>query len=240
MNNYDSNVYDRGSYGVSQSTAFGKLMQNVYSWMCLALVITGMTAWLVGHNHSLQQIIFGNSIMFWGLMIGELALVLILSARINKLSLNTAGIMFGLYSVINGLTLGSIFMVYAETSIAQAFFVTAGTFGGMSLLGYFIKKDLSTLGRIFYMALIGLVVAIVVNMFFGNSVFDLIITVAGLIIFIGLTAYDTQKIKEMLLQAQQYGVTEQTSKIALMGSLSLYLDFINLFLYILRFLGDRD
>lgn len=239
MNNYDSNVYDRGSYEVSQSTVFGKLMQNVYSWMTLALVITGMAAWLVGHSFTLQQIILGNPIMFYGLMIGELALVLILSARINKLSFNTAGIMFGLYAIVNGLTLGFIFLAYTEASIAQAFFVTAGTFGGMSLLGYFIKKDLSTMGRILYMALIGIVVAIVVNMFFGNSTLDLIISFAGLIVFIGLTAYDTQKIKEMLIQAQEYGVTEQTSKIALMGSLSLYLDFINLFLYILRFLGDR-
>lgn len=239
MNNYDSNVYNQGAYETSQSTVFAKLMQNVYSWMCLALVITGMAAWLVGHSFALQQAIFGNPIMFYGLMIGELALVLILSARINKISLNTAGIMFGLYSIVNGLTLGVIFMAYTETSIAQAFFITAGTFGGMSLLGYTTKKDLSTMGRIFYMALIGLIIAIVVNLFFGSSVLDLIISVVGLIIFIGLTAYDTQKIKEMLLQAQQYGVTEQTSKIALIGSLSLYLDFINIFLYLLRLFGDR-
>lgn len=239
MNNYDSNVYNQGAYETSQPAVFAKLMQNVYSWMCLALVITGMAAWMVGHSFSLQQAILGNPIMFYGLMIGELVLVVWLSARINKISLNTAGIMFGIYSIVNGLTLGSVFLVYTEASIAQTFFITAGTFGGMSLLGYTTKKDLSTMGRILYMALIGLIIAIVVNIFFSNSVFDLLISVAGLIIFVGLTAYDTQKIKMMLLQAQQHGVTEQTSKIALIGSLSLYLDFINIFLYLLRLFGDR-
>lgn len=239
MNNYDYNVYDKGGYETTQSSVYAKLMQNVYSWMCLALVITGMTAWLVGHNFTLQQIIFGNSGLFYGLMIGEFLLVVALSGAINKLSLTTAGIMFGLYSIVNGLTLGTIFMVYTESSIAQAFFISAGTFGGMSILGYTTKKDLSTMGRILIMALIGLIIAIVVNIFFGSSILDFAISVVGLIIFIGLTAYDTQKIKEMLIEAQQYGVTDQTSKIALLGSLSLYLDFINIFLYVLRLFGDR-
>lgn len=239
MNNYETNTYDKGTYGAAQTTAFSMLMRNVYSWMCLALVITGMCAYMVGHSFTLQQAILGNPIMFYGLMIAELVLVIWLSARVYKLSLTTAGIMFGAYSIVNGLTLGVIFLAYTEASIAQAFFITAGTFGGMSLLGYTTKKDLSTMGRIFYMALIGLIIAIVVNLFLGSSMFDFVISIAGLIIFIGLTAYDTQKIKEMLMQAQQYGITEQTSKIALLGSLSLYLDFINIFLYLLRLFGDR-
>lgn len=239
MNDYKTNTYDQGTYGATQTTAFATLMRNVYSWMCLALVITGMCAYMVGHSFTLQQVILGNPIVFYGLMIGELVLVVWLSARLQKLSLTTAGIMFGAYSIINGLTLGVVFLVYTEASIAQAFFISAGTFGGMSLLGYTTKKDLSTIGRICYMALIGLIIAIVVNIFLGSSMFDLVISIFGLIIFIGLTAWDTQKIKEMLVQAQQYGVTEETSKIALIGSLELYLDFINIFLYILRLFGNR-
>ena len=178
-----------------------------------------------------------SSTAFWALLIAEIALVFILSARISKMSFLTAGLMFAAYAILNGVTMSVIFVAYTAESIAQTFFITAGTFGGMSLLGYVIKKDLSTLGRILYMALIGLIIATVVNLFMHSSGMTMIINYAGVLIFVGLTAYDTQKIKQMLLACHEDGVTDKTNKLALLGSLILYLDFINLFLYLLRFLG---
>ena len=166
------------------------------------------------------------------------ALVWYVSARINRLSLSTATVIFVLYSVLNGATLSVIFLAYTMQSIASVFFITAGTFAAMSLIGYFTKSDLSSLGRILFMALIGLVIATLVNMFLIKSGgFSLILSYVGVLIFVGLTAYDTQKIKMMLVEADD--VTEEAQKIALMGSLSLYLDFINLFLYLLRIFGGN-
>ena len=150
----------------------------------------------------------------------------------------TAGVLFALYAILNGVTLSSIFLVYAQATIVNAFLITAGTFGAMSFVGLFIKKDLSMMGRILTMAVIGLIIALVVNMFWGNSMFDLLISLAGVVIFTGLTAYDTQKIKRLVTQYSQMD-EESTMKVALMGSLTLYLDFVNLFLYILRLLGRR-
>ena len=173
------------------------------------------------------------------LIIAELALVFILSARIMKMSFATAGIMFAAYSVLNGVTMSFIFIRFTMSSIAGAFFVTAGMFAVMSFIGFTLKKDLSSFGSFFFMALIGLVIATVVNAFWANSVLYWVITYIGVLLFVGLTAYDTQKIKHMLMM---YGdeVNDNTQKLALLGSLSLYLDFINLFLYILRFFGRND
>ena len=173
------------------------------------------------------------------LIIAELALVFILSARIMKMSFATAGIMFAAYSVLNGITMSFIFIAFTMSSIAGAFFVTAGMFAVMSFIGFTLKKDLSSFGSFFFMALIGLVIATVVNAFWANSVLYWVITYIGVLLFVGLTAYDTQKIKHMLMM---YGdeVNDNTQKLALLGSLSLYLDFINLFLYILRFFGRND
>nr|WP_226943596.1 Bax inhibitor-1/YccA family protein [Pseudoprevotella muciniphila] len=214
-------------------------MRNVYIWMTLALVVTAMAAYYVASNESLLYSIAGNPILFWGLMIGELLLVIILSARIHKMSFMTAAIMFVAYSLLNGVTMSFIFLAYTESSIVTTFLITAGTFGAMALVGSFIKKDLSAMGRILIMALIGLIIATIVNIFLASDGLSMIINYAGVLIFVGLTAYDAQKIKQML---QAYGgdVNEGTKKIALMGSLSLYLDFINLFLYLLRILGNRN
>ena len=161
-----------------------------------------------------------------------------LSVRINNMSLTTAGIVFLLYAVLTGVTFSFIFLVYTMESIASTFFITAGTFGAMSLVGYFIKKDLSAIGRFLIMALIGLIIASIVNIFLQSSGLTLICTYAGVLIFSGLTAYDTQKIKQMFLM-HGAEMNESTMKLALMGSLTLYLDFINLFLYLLRIFGDR-
>lgn len=219
------------------ATEVGALMKSVYMWMTLALGVTGVVALYVAQSTELMYSIFSNSILFWGLIIAEFALVMIISARIHKMSFSTSLLLFLLYSLVNGLTLSVIFAVYTKESVATTFFVTAGTFGVMSLIGYFSKKDLSKLGGILFMLLIGLIIATVVNIFWANSTMYWIITYAGVLIFVGLTIYDTNKIKAMLEYHQDDEVI--TQKIALLGALTLYLDFINLFLYLLRLLGDR-
>jgi len=223
---------------LSMSEAFPILMRKVYTWMALALVITGFTAYYVATTPSLLSLIYSNQVVLWGLIIAELALVIGLSAAINRLSLTTATLLFVLYSVLNGAMLSSVFLIYTTASIANVFFITAGTFGAMAAYGYFTKKDLTSWGRILLMALIGIIIASVVNIFLRNSMFDLVISYIGVAIFVGLTAYDSQKIKEMMLQAPD--ASEQTQKIALLGALTLYLDFINLFLYLLRIFGKRE
>ena len=219
------------------SLAFPALMRKVYLWMALALTITGFTSMIILSNESFIYTLFNNQLLFWGLVIGELILVFSLSARIHKMSITTDTIMFVLYSVINGVTLAPLLFFYTKTSIAKVFFITAGTFGVMSLIGYTTKTDLSSIGKILFMALIGLIIATVVNLFMHSSTLDLIISYAGVVIFVGLTAWDTQKIKRMLAMCEE--PDEQAHKIALMGSLALYLDFINLFIWLLRILGDR-
>ncbi len=220
-------------------SAYRVLMRKVFLWMTLALVVTGFTAYYVASNVGLLYAIFSSKGIFWGIIIAELALVFILSARIMKMSFATAGIMFVAYSVLNGITMASIFMAFTMQSIASAFFVTAGMFGVMAFLGFTMKKDLGSFSSFFLMALVGLIIASVVNAFIGNSVLYWVITYVGVLLFVGLTAYDTQKIKHMLME---YGdeVNDQTQKLALLGSLSLYLDFINLFLYILRIFGRNN
>lgn len=220
------------------SAAFPVLMRKVYVWMTLALVITGFTAYGVATSPGIQQLVFGNSIVMWGLIIAEFALVIGVSAAINKLSLTTATLMFILYSVINGALLSSIFLIYTASSIATVFFITAGTFGAMALVGYTTKTDLTSMGKILFMALIGLVIATLVNFFVKSSGFTLILSYVGVLIFVGLTAYDSQKIKQMMLQAPDAG--ESAQKLALLGALTLYLDFINLFIYLLRIFGKRE
>ena len=220
------------------SAAFPVLMRKVYVWMTLALVITGFTAYGVATSPGIQQLVFGNSIVMWGLIIAEFALVIGVSAAINKLSLTTATLMFILYSVINGALLSSIFLIYTASSIATVFFITAGTFGAMALVGYTTKTDLTSMGKILFMAFIGLVIATLVNLFVKSSGFTLILSYVGVLIFVGLTAYDSQKIKQMMLQAPDAG--EGAQKLALLGALTLYLDFINLFIYLLRIFGKRE
>ena len=223
----------------SLSLAFPALMRKVYVWMTLALVLTGITAYGVASSPSLMMTIFQTPAIMWGLIIAELAIVIAISAAINRLSLTTATLLFVLYSVLNGATFSLIFAVYTMSSIANVFFITAGTFGVMAAYGYFTKRDLSSWGRLLLMALIGLIIATLVNVFLVKSTgFDLILSYAGVLIFVGLTAYDTQKIKQML--AMQTDMGEGAQKVALLGALSLYLDFINLFLYLLRIFGRRE
>ena len=231
-NNFYNQVEERAQ---SSALSFPALMSKVYLWMTLALVVTGMTAYYVASSPAILYAIVSNQIAFWGLFIGELVLVFVLSSRIMSLSFVTASLMFVIYSIMNGVFFSFILLAYTEQSIATTFLITAGTFGAMSLFGFVTKRDLSTMGRILFMLLIGLIIATVVNIFMKAEGLALILNYAGVVIFVGLTAYDTQSIKQML---QEHGDKEGAEKIALLGSLELYLDFINLFIYLLRFFGE--
>jgi len=211
---------------------------QVYGWMAVGLALTGGMALFAASSPTLQQFIFGSRITFFGLIILELVIVGFLSARIFQWSIGQAKAAFVGYALLNGLTLSIIFLAYTASSIASTFFTTALMFGVMSAFGYFTKSDLSGWGKLLSMAVIGLFIALLVNMFWANSILNLLISFAGVIIFTALAAYDTQKLKEIAL----IGVTEGEEvsyKASILGALTLYLDFINLFLFLLRFTGSR-
>ena len=230
--------YDPARSDAAPRIAFPALMQKVYTWMTLALAITALTAYVTMQNEGLFYAIFSSKLTMWGLFGGELLLVIVLSSAIHRLSFPVAGLLFALYSVLNGIMFSAILFLYTSESIATTFLVTAGTFGSMSLIGLFSKRDLTGVGRFFVMMLIGLLIATLVNLFLQSTALMWICSMAGVIIFSGLTAYDTQKMKDVLQQAEQMEQTDAL-KVSLLCSLTLYLDFINLFLYLLRFLGDR-
>jgi hypothetical protein len=210
---------------------------KVYGWMTLALAATGFTALYVASSERLLEFIFGSRIVFWGLIIGELVLVMVLVSAVKRMSAAAATFVFIAYSILNGLTLSSIFLLYTTGSIASTFFITAGTFGVMSVYGFVTKRDLTSIGSFLSMGLIGLVIASIVNIFLQNETIYWLTTYIGVLIFVGLTAYDTQKIKSMNIIGNEG--TEEDRKEAIMGALTLYLDFINLFLMLLRVMGNR-
>ncbi|GAB3970031.1 Bax inhibitor-1/YccA family protein [Spirosoma terrae] len=212
-------------------------MTQVYGWMTVALLVTATVSIWVANSPTALELIFGNRLVFYGLLIGEFVLVMSLSAAVQRVSARTATLMFLGYAIMNGLTLASIFLLYTGGSIASTFFVTAGTFGAMSAYGYFTKRDLTSLGGFLLMGLIGLIIASLVNLFWQNETLYWVSTYAGVLIFVGLTAYDTQKIKEMNIIGN--AGTDEDRKEAIMGALRLYLDFINMFLYLLRLFGRR-
>ena len=214
------------------------LMRDVYAWMAIALVITGFTAYTVAGSPLLLGLVFSSKFGMWGLVLATVALVWHLSSAVGRMSLKKVAAMFLVYSVLNGITMASIFVVYTMTSIASVFFITAGTFGVMSVYGYVTKADLTKMGNICLMALFGLIVATVVNLFMDNTLLQTIIAYAGILIFVGLTAYDTKRIRE-LAYTYNARATDEGQKLAIMGALTLYLDFINLFIYMLRIFGDR-
>lgn len=211
-------------------------INKVYGWMSVGLFITAITAYLVAGNSTVLRMVLGNPILYFGLFILEIFMVGYLVARIKNMSLQTATNIFLAYSFVNGLTLSFIFIAYTKASIASAFFTSAGMFAVMSIYGYTTKKDLTNFGGFLFMGLIGIVIASVVNIFIKNSVFDLMISILGVFIFTGLTAYDTQKIKNMIFENNN---SEEDKKTAILGALILYLDFINLFLFLLRLIGGR-
>lgn len=223
---------------MTNASTFKVLMRKVYLWMTMALMITGITAAGVANSPNILALIYSSQVVMWGIIIAEFGLVMYISARLEKLSLSTATTLFALYSILNGVMLSSIFLLYSTAIISKVFFITAGTFGVTALYGYATKKDLSSLGNILFMALIGLVIATVVNVFMKSAMFDLILSYIGVIIFVGLTAWDSQKIRHMMMVQQD--ADESAQKLALIGALSLYLDFINLFLYLLRIFGRSN
>ena len=212
-------------------------MTKVYNWMALALVVTGVVAYITATTPQMIDYIFSSKLLFYGLILGELGLVIYLTARIQKMSQSTAIASFLIYSALNGLTMSVIFLVYTTASISTTFFVTAGTFAAMSLYGYTTKKDLTSIGNMAFMALIGIIIASIVNFFLKSEMMYWIITYLGVAIFVGLTAYDTQKLKE--IGSRGFSDQENMEKMSVLGALTLYLDFINLFLFLLRILGDR-
>ena len=234
--------YDPARSDAAPRLAFPALMQKVYTWMALALAITALTAYVTMQNEAIFYAIFSSKattrVTMWVLRGGELLLVSALSAAIHRLSFPVAGLLFALYSVLNGLTFSAILWLYTSESVAPTFLITAGTFGGMSLVGLFTKRNLSGVGRFFFMLRIGLILTPVVHLFMQSTALMWMCSVAGVIIFCGLTAYDTQKMKDMLQQAEKMEQTDAL-KLSLLCSLTLYLDFINLNFYLLRFLGNR-
>lgn len=223
--------YAGTDYSLSQRVS--TVMKGVYLRMTFGLLVTAVIA-LLANTQGFVYYMMTHPFVYWGLFIAEIAIVLFLSARITKMSSAAAAGMFYLFAVINGLALSSIFVVYTGASIAKTFFITAGTFGGMTIFGYTTKQDLSKIGSLLYMALWGLIICLVVNMFMHSSTLDWIISIAGVVIFVGLTAWDTQQIKTMAEQLP----ASSAGHLATLGALSLYLDFINLFVYLLRFFGS--
>ncbi|MBO5216392.1 MAG: Bax inhibitor-1/YccA family protein [Alistipes sp.] len=227
------------STAYSTSNAVSSLFKSVYLQMAAALAITGLTAWVVANNTSILSAIYGNPASVWIILGVQIGLVIWLSARVWKMSMTTATILFTLYSIVTGVSLSLIFLIYDLGTISAAFFTTAGTFLAMSLIGYTTKMNLAKVGSVLYMLLIGLIIATVVNIFLASSSLYWIITYAGVGIFTGLMAYDTYRLRQIFTQYGQ--VDEMGQKLALMGAFTLYLDFINLFLYLLRIFGSsRD
>ena len=242
MNNYN-NLPEYGYTTAAQlenelslQAYVARVMRGVYLKMFLGLLVTAVASYFTLSNEAFLTLVYGYKVLFFGIAIAELALVLIIGAAINKLSNAMATLLFFLYSALNGVTISYIFAIYSPQSIFLTFCITAGTFGAMSIFGYLTKQDLSKFGAILFMALIGLIVCIIVNIFLASSALDWLISLAGVAIFVGLTAWDTQKIKQMAAMTDE----ASAGKVATLGALSLYLDFINLFIYLLRIFGSRD
>lgn len=231
MNQYN---YNGESFSVDVSKV-SSIMKRVYVKMTIGMLVTAFVALFLSDSEAYRQFMINNSWAMWGLVIAEFGIVIALSAALNKISSLGASLMFYLFSVINGMMLSSIFWVYTKSSIASTFFITAGTFGAMSIYGYFTKSDLSKFGSILIMALFGLIILSLVNIFMHSTGLYWLITIVGLFIFIGLTAWDTQQIKRMAMMTPAASV----GKLATIGALNLYLDFINLFLFLLRIFGDN-
>lgn len=236
MQEVKTNTMTMAQANAQASTLF---LAKVFNWMAIGLGLSGLTAFAVTNSVAAQRIIFGNPIVFYGLIFGELGLVFYLSARVQKISAAAATRLFVLYSALNGATLSAVFLTYTRSSVTSAFLIAGGMFAAMAIYGMVTKKDLSSLGSFMFMGLIGMIIAAVVNMFLASPMLSWIISGVGVIVFTGLTAYDVQKISAIgaggILQQGDAAIR----KGAIMGALALYLDFINLFLSLLHLLGDR-
>jgi hypothetical protein len=226
-----------GRDSVAYDAGLRSYMLSVYNYMASGVLLTGIVSILFASSGMAEQVFTGGGILPWVLILSPLALVMVLSFGINRLSTGTAQALFWVYAALMGLSLSTIFLTYTGASIAQTFFATAAAFVSLSLWGYTTKKDLSGFGTFLIMGLVGLLVAMLINIFLQSPVMHLAISAIGVLIFAGLTAYDTQKIKSMYFEVRG---TEFIGKSAIMGALTLYLDFINLFLFLLRFMGNRE
>jgi hypothetical protein len=229
----DRTLYASEAVVVSQAGFFPK----VYNWMTIGLGVSAVASLLTVSSPAMRQLVFGNQMVFFGLIIAELLLVVTLSGAIQRLSATAATGCFLLYATLSGVTLAAIFTLYTQSSIASAFFVTAGTFGAMSVYGHVTRRDLTSWGSFLFMGLIGFLLASVVNIFLQSEMIYWVTTYAGILIFVGLTAYDTQKLK--VIAQGGFADRGDRHKAAILGALRLYLDFINLFLLLLRVLGRR-
>lgn len=235
MNNLDINSFDT-NVNASDATVTS-VMKRVYLIMTVGLALTGILSYVCSHSAAYLEWLVTNTWAFWVMAIAEFGIVIGVSSGINKISTATATALFVIFAALNGLLLAPIFLAYTEVVIAKTFFITAGVFAAMSIYGYCTDRDLSSFGSILMMALFGLIIAMVVNIFLKSSTMDWIISIVGVLIFVGLTAWDTQQIKTMALTAPGAAA----GRLAVLGALTLYLDFINMFLYLLRFFGDsRD
>ena len=214
-------------------------VRSVYNWMAIGLAITGVVAYGVANSPGVTEVIFGSQLVFFGLIIAQLAMVYMISARIQRMQASTATMLFIVYSALNGATLSSIFLAYAQSAITSTFFICAATFTACSVYGWTTRRDLTTMGGFLTMGLIGIVIASVVNMFFQSGAVSTIVSYVGVLVFVGLTAYDTQEIKNMALSQPADIDAGAVRKGAILGALKLYLDFINLFLMLLRIFGGR-
>jgi hypothetical protein len=214
-------------------------VRSVYNWMAIGLGLTGVVAYGVANSPGVTEVIFGSQLIFFGLIIAQLAMVFMISARIQRMQASTATMLFIVYSALNGATLSSVFLAYTQSSITSTFFICAATFTACSVYGWTTRRDLTTMGGFLTMGLIGIVIASVVNMFFQSGAVSTIVSYVGVLVFVGLTAYDTQEIKNMALSQPADIDAGAVRKGAILGALKLYLDFINLFLMLLRIFGGR-
>ena len=245
MSEYQKN-YDYSGYTTSDAATFEQSVvipayKNMYGWMAAALCISALTSWIIMRELVLSDTfanIFLSRGMMWALILGSLGLVMVISGMIHRLSVGIASLLFAIYAVVMGAWITPVVMAYTTSSVAQVFLITAGTFGGMCVYGHFTKRDLSKVGQICIMGLWGIIIASLVNIFFGNSMVYYITSYVGVIIFCGLTMWDVQKFRNLIYSSADADQTT-VQKYALLGALSLYLDFMNMFLYLLRILGNR-
>jgi hypothetical protein len=227
-----SEVYVPGS---RSEVVVADFLRGVYGWMCGGLAITAMTAWIVANSPTIVRAIYTNKLLFWVLIIAQFGLVITLSGRVNRLAASTASALFIAYSALTGVTLSFILLLYTAESIFSTFFVCAGMFGALALYGSTTKRNLSGFGQFMFMGLIGVVIASIIGLFWQNDGLQFMISIIGVIVFSGLTVWDAQRLKSLALVTNTGG----TSSMTIVGALSLYLNFINLFLFLLRFMGGR-
>src|SRR5215472_3540191 len=231
-------AYDRPNVievGSRDEVLVADFLRGVYGWMCGGLAITAATAWIVANSPSIQAAVFTNRLLFWAIIIAQFGIVITLSARVNRLAASTASALFIAYSALTGMTLSFVLLLYTAESIASTFVVCAGMFGALALYGSTTKRNLSGFGQFMFMGLIGVVIASIVGLFWRNDGLQFMISLVGVVVFAGLTVWDAQRLKGLALATNTGG----TSSMTIVGALSLYLNFINLFLFLLRFLGGR-